>query len=193
MTNEMVYCHACGKQMHSSARMCPSCGAVPKGMSFNANATVNGLQDAVKVCFTKYATFSGRATRSEFWYFQLFLLLVNIALNIMSLVSPGFFMVISVLWGFGVMIPALAVAVRRLHDVGKSGWYVLLSFAGSVLMGIAFSMWVGAALSDSGGGGLGFFGFVMFMAGIGLFVWQIVLYCTRGTPGPNQYGEPASA
>ena len=72
--------------------------------------------ESVKTCFGKYATFSGRATRSEFWWFCL----LNFILCWIPLV--GF------IWGLVVLIPSIAVAVRRLHDLGKSGWFYLLGF-----------------------------------------------------------------
>jgi len=84
--------------------------------------------DAVKTCYKNYAKFKGRASRSEFWYFWLFnyaiyAILIIIALNI----SFKFF------WFLGVFflvnfIPFIAVAARRLHDVNKSGWFVLIEF-----------------------------------------------------------------
>jgi uncharacterized membrane protein YhaH (DUF805 family) len=86
------------------------------------------------VAFKKYADFSGRASRSEYWYFTLINLLVTILLLMMINLfqdSENLTMVfgaIYILYGFAVFIPSLAVAVRRLHDVGKSGWFILISF-----------------------------------------------------------------
>lgn len=77
--------------------------------------------EAVKTCFTKYADFNGRASRSEFWWWALFILLAGIVLT-------GFSLTLS--WAFSVatLVPYLAVASRRLHDTGRSGWYQLLGF-----------------------------------------------------------------
>lgn len=74
---------------------------------------------AIKTCFNKYATFTGRAGRSEFWWFVLFNLLATGAASIVgqrleSLVS------------LALLLPSLAVGARRLHDIGKSGWFQLL-------------------------------------------------------------------
>lgn len=87
-----------------------------------------GFVEAVKVCTTrKYATFSGRASRSEFWWFYLALALwygVLLAL-VYALGDPGivlFFLGLAVAF-----VPVLAVQVRRLHDTGKSGWLLLLA------------------------------------------------------------------
>lgn len=76
--------------------------------------------EAVQVCLRKYADFSGRARRSEYWWFALFNFGVTL---ILSLVSS----VLYVLAALALFLPALAVGVRRLHDTGRSGWYLLIS------------------------------------------------------------------
>ena len=77
--------------------------------------------EAIKSVFSKYATFSGRARRSEFWYFFLLNALVGIVLSLIPFLS-----FLSFIWSLGVFIPFLAVTVRRFHDIGKSGWYYLV-------------------------------------------------------------------
>jgi uncharacterized membrane protein YhaH (DUF805 family) len=84
--------------------------------------------EAIKSVFSKYATFSGRARRSEFWYFFLFNLLVSFVLNLIP-----HFTVVSGLWALAILIPSLAVMVRRLHDIGKSGWTYLYFLIPSLL------------------------------------------------------------
>jgi len=87
-----------------------------------------------KVVFENYANFSGRARRSEYWYFRLvnflimFLLLSLFGIfAAMDKVSIGFiFYGIVMLLALATIIPSLAVGVRRMHDVGKSGWYLLV-------------------------------------------------------------------
>ena len=78
---------------------------------------------AISTCLSNYATFSGRASRSEFWWFFLFQILVSIAA---SMVSEKFGSLIN-LW---LLLPALAVGARRLHDIGRSGWWQLLMISG---------------------------------------------------------------
>lgn len=68
----------------------------------------------------KYAVFEGRATRSEYWYFFLFNLVISIIIGLLDVPALGF------LYSLAVLIPSLAVGVRRLHDVGKSGWWLLI-------------------------------------------------------------------
>ncbi len=81
-------------------------------------------------CFKKYAQFSGRARRSEFWYFNLFhiLVLVGIFYIIITLNIPTYFIAILLFYfGFS-FIPNLSVTVRRLHDTNRSGWWYFISF-----------------------------------------------------------------
>src|SRR5665647_3616905 len=77
------------------------------------------IQKAVKTCFTKYAEFGGRAARPEFWWFALFQFVVMTVLGMVSSVLYG-------IAGLGLLLPALAVGSRRLHDVNKSAWLMLL-------------------------------------------------------------------
>ena len=74
----------------------------------------------------KYAVFSGRSRRAEYWYFALFNIIFSIALGIVSSVINDNENIISILYSFMILIPVLAVSVRRLHDIGKSGWMILL-------------------------------------------------------------------
>lgn len=80
--------------------------------------------EAVKSCLSQYATFRGRARRSEFWYFFLFTILVNIPAAAVDYATDttitGF--VVSIL----LFLPSFAVGARRLHDTGRSGWWQLL-------------------------------------------------------------------
>jgi uncharacterized membrane protein YhaH (DUF805 family) len=82
---------------------------------------------------SKYATFSGRARRKEYWFFILFYLLsylvaVVIDSVIVPTILPGIQGFLSLILAFGLMLPGFAVAARRLHDLGKSGWWQLLNF-----------------------------------------------------------------
>jgi uncharacterized membrane protein YhaH (DUF805 family) len=85
-----------------------------------------GFGEAIKSVFGKYATFNGRAVRSEYWYFALFSILANIAASIID--AAGGSGVVSGLLALGVFLPSLAVSVRRLHDIDRSGWFLLLLF-----------------------------------------------------------------
>ena len=92
---------------------------------------------SVSTCMRKYATFSGRATRSEFWWFYLFIFLVYCGVNIVNATSS-----LSIIVSLAFLIPTLAAGSRRLHDIGKSGWWQLVCFIpiiGLVLMIIWFA------------------------------------------------------
>ena len=82
-----------------------------------------GFIEAVKTCFMKYATFTGRARRSEYWWFVLFNGIVNTLLSVLSQ-SSELMVLVSVLWPLGVFLPGLAVCIRRLHDTGRSWKFV---------------------------------------------------------------------
>lgn len=113
------------------------------------------LREAVSRFFKKYATFSGRASRSEYWWWALVSGVVSIVLNIIMAVGgaagakmgadgtavpgPGYTigLVLAVIWFLAVIIPSLAVTVRRLHDANYSGWMyllVLIPFAGAIIL-----------------------------------------------------------
>lgn len=99
-----------------------------------------GFQDAVKAFFAGYATFSGRATRPEYWFAVLFLILSILGTAILDGVlfgsSPGV-TPISWLWQLATFLPSVAVTVRRLHDTDRSGWnylWVFLPIIGAILL-----------------------------------------------------------
>jgi uncharacterized membrane protein YhaH (DUF805 family) len=87
--------------------------------------------EAVKTCFTKYATFSGRARRSEYWYFTLFTILCQLILGIVGNIifgapENGGSNILQSLFSLAVLVPSLAVFWRRMHDIDKSGlWFFL--------------------------------------------------------------------
>lgn len=92
-----------------------------------------------KAALNKYADFTGRARRSEYWYFTLGNVIIMLLLYIPLIGSmatsggePGagslIFSGLVGIFALGIVIPSLAVAVRRLHDTGKSGWFYLISF-----------------------------------------------------------------
>ena len=78
--------------------------------------------EAIRTCLTKYADFNGRASRSEFWWFMLFCTLVSVALMYVSQNVGNIFSV-------AMALPILAAGARRLHDIGKSGWWQLFLLA----------------------------------------------------------------
>ncbi len=85
--------------------------------------------DAIKTCFQNYATFRGRAGRPEFWYFVLFILVVNLLFGFIDGIVFGdriYLGPFATIFDLATLLPLLAVGARRLHDIGKSGWWLLL-------------------------------------------------------------------
>ncbi len=134
--------------------------------------------DAVKTAFRKYATFSGRARRSEFWYWVLFNFLVGLVLGILASATGGMELdpvtgmptygptgILANIVSLALLIPTIAVTVRRLHDTDRSGfwWFiVLIPIVGPIIL--------------------------------------LVFAALAGTPGPNRFGpdpkgleQPAAA
>lgn len=88
-------------------------------------------QSVIRCVRDKYADFNGRAARPEFWWFALACLVVNVVFNLLRLELLG------MLVGLALLLPSLAVGARRLHDIGKSGWFQviwLIPFIGWAIM-----------------------------------------------------------
>ena len=81
-----------------------------------------GFTEAIESGFRRYATFSGRAPRSEFWYFQLFIVLITIVSGLVDELLVGYEL-LSLIFGLLTFLPAVSVTVRRLHDIGRTGWW----------------------------------------------------------------------
>ena len=136
--------------------------------------------EAIRSGFSNFVLFRGRATRSEFWWFYLFAVLVSVALNIIDtvlgwrigastqdivigdqvvpLVNYGYG-VLATIWGLVVLLPLLGLMIRRLHDTDRTGWWLLI---GILLSCLCF---VGTIL-------------------------LIVFWALPGTAGDNRYGPP---
>jgi uncharacterized membrane protein YhaH (DUF805 family) len=79
----------------------------------------------------QYADFEGRARRSEYWFFALFSTIISIAISYIGLTMNA--PVIGTIYSLAVLVPSIAVAIRRMHDVDKSGWYCLIPFYNIIL------------------------------------------------------------
>lgn len=77
--------------------------------------------ESIQTCFRKYASFEGRAARYEYWWFVLFLILTQVVAEMLSPTLAGIFVLAT-------LLPAIAAAARRLHDVDRSGWWQLIGF-----------------------------------------------------------------
>jgi len=97
----------------------------------------------IKNTYAKYATFSGRSTRSEFWFFVLFGLLGGVISAIIDTMILGYSVEvngpINLIFSVALILPSIAVTTRRLHDINKSGWWQLLWL--TVIGGIVVIVW----------------------------------------------------
>jgi uncharacterized membrane protein YhaH (DUF805 family) len=84
------------------------------------------FQQAVQTCFAKYTAFSGRAARSEYWYWQLFLIVAALIAGIPDFVFGLHGSPFESIYTIVTLVPSFAVGARRLHDTGRSGWWQLL-------------------------------------------------------------------
>ncbi len=109
-----------------------------------------GFRDAISICFRKYAVFNGRATRPEFWFWALFQFLLSVVVIIVCGIIAAIFptvgsvltIVAYIALIFGLLLPGLAVSVRRLHDQDRSGWWLLINLVpfGNIVLLIFFCL-----------------------------------------------------
>lgn len=87
-----------------------------------------GFGQAISSVLSNYVTFSGRAPRSEFWYWALFNLIVSVIASAVDMITGFGFL--SLIVSLGLLLPNISVGVRRLHDIGRTGWWFLIAFTG---------------------------------------------------------------
>lgn len=136
-------CRKCGELLDERTKFCPVCGAKqtqPEASTETAvlNPTHSheddcahegdvgsresvGFIEAFKLFFLRYADFNGRSRRSEYWFGCL-------SVSILGLVVNAVLGDLSWIWSLVILVPNLAICVRRLHDIGKSGWWYLINF-----------------------------------------------------------------
>jgi len=90
---------------------------------------------AVQVCLRKYVDFEGRASRPEFWWFALFQLIVMV---VAAMLGQTVYTIVAL----GLVLPSLGVGARRLHDIGKSGWFLLLHLLPIIGILVLIYFWV---------------------------------------------------
>jgi uncharacterized membrane protein YhaH (DUF805 family) len=84
------------------------------------------FSEAVRSGFDHYTDFDGRASRPAFWWWVLFGVLVAIAANILDAIIGT--VILSAIVGLGLLLPNLSVSIRRLHDIDRTGWWILIAF-----------------------------------------------------------------
>lgn len=98
------------------------------------------LQEAVRSVLTQYAGFTGRARRSEYWFWFLAVIIVSVVAQILDAIL-GTTPILAVVVMLALLLPGVAVGIRRLHDIGKSGWFLLIGlipFVGAILLIVWF-------------------------------------------------------
>lgn len=157
----------------------------------------------------RYAEFSGRSRRMEYWMWALFQVLVYFAVVILmmlfggaailsgdpnAMMSAGFGMVmiliLYILIALAFLIPSLAVSVRRLHDTDRSGWWILAPVAPYIVMIFAGAMLTASPDLAMIAGGLAL---VSMLAVLALSVTVFIFMVLEGTRGPNKYGPDPKA
>ena len=128
------------------------------------------FEAAIRSCLNQYLGFTGRACRSEFWYFVLFNLLLSLGSSLVdwllrAMIGVGF---LSLLVSLALLAPGIAVSIRRLHDVGRPGWWLLAMVPGLLLTFV-----------------LPLLGGLLVLGGAALLLF---FYVKPGTAGPNAYG-----
>ena len=143
-------------------------------------------------CIRNYVNFSGRARRTEFWYFILFsclLLIVAMALDVVCFNTPyGVFYLLVALFLF---LPQLAVSARRLHDTGRTSKWLLWNYLALLVWAVAALVLSGLSAFAGGRDASAWFLIVLCGGCVLFFIWEIVFlvwFCLPGTPGENRYG-----
>ena len=144
-----------------------------------------GIIEATKTCFRKYITTSGRASRSEYWWFILVIILVSLVAMVIDLVifgadPDGAGGPAGIVWSLGTFIPSITAAIRRLHDTGKPWYYILVP-----ILGVAIGMIFMFSLAGILGGIAGILGGLIMLAGFALQLWWLV---KPSDPGTNAFG-----
>jgi uncharacterized membrane protein YhaH (DUF805 family) len=161
------------------------------------NTNMTPVDWAKRPIIEKYADFSGRAPRAEYWWYFLALVVAFVVVSIVESIVGlkgmilGLYGPLTVLLWAATIVPGIAVGVRRLHDTGRSGWWILLPiipyFLAFVLGGAAM---MGAAAGGSSAGmmaGAGIAGIFLILGAICAII-LLVFMVLPGTPGENRYG-----
>ena len=143
----------------------------------------------------KYAVFSGRARRKEFWFFILFNVLASIILVVVDVLLGTFNQetgsgLLGTVYTLGVFIPSLAVTARRLHDTNRSGWWILMPLGVVLAVGIFAAVLIPVLAADGGTSMAStifaiFLGIIVLGSNIAFFVFLV----SDSTPGVNRFGN----
>ena len=172
------------------------------------------LVEATRTCLSKYASFSGRAARPEFWWFILVVVIGNfiaglldallfgppVAVETTRTITPDGAVIdeaqvaaygdgpLSIVFGLATFLPVLAAGWRRLHDVGRTGWWWFATTASSL-----FSLLVSGLLAQVAPALAGWLFILLIVGTLAVGVTVLVFLVSRGDPEPNRFGPPPAA
>ena len=198
----MSFCSKCGARLADGAELCSQCGTSQSasaqfdpysvGVNYvggNSSVYVDpnapiipNFIEAVSICFQKYVSFQGRASRSEYWYWTLFTFLLNAAVGILlgyiaaaSSAEESLdraFEAVQIVLALAFFLPSVSVFVRRLHDTNHSGW----------LWWLPFLIWLSTVST------VGSVSFAFSIALLVVCLYMLILMISRGDEEPNEYG-----
>ena len=146
------------------------------------------FQNAIKTCIKKkYANFSGRASKSEYWWFFLFCILAGVASQLLDVVVLGQsiwvnYGTINIIVNLILIIPILSAGARRLHDTNKSGWWQLLGLIGLAISYYQKDMLTKGLITSSY--------FILSFLALGTYILLIVWLASKGEKKKNRFGPP---
>jgi uncharacterized membrane protein YhaH (DUF805 family) len=151
------FCSECNAILTADAQFCSACGTAVAATTDDSagygyplqNKGRGGFRGVVNEGFGKYGDFTGRASRSQFWYWVLFVILGHVGVSI----AAGLYFfplapLLPLLWSLAVFVPNIAVCTRRLHDTNRTGWQQLWAFV--PLFGWIYLMYLCVQPSDVG-------------------------------------------
>ena len=185
-----MFCRFCGQELDDDSEFCPKCGRKQKEtITDRFEETVHDFTKQIQpkieeagrspkfsfrwalytVLKRKYSDFSGRACRSEYWWYILFVNLLYIGLSIVGgvltvftgMIGAYLMIAIFIIALVGLLVPSIAVTVRRMHDLNVSGWWLILFLVLSLIPLINNLLVIG----------------------------YIICFCLKGTTGTNKYGQ----
>ena len=182
----LVYCEICGKELQIDSAFCGNCGSAQSTPFTPAIKEMDrvGFREAISMAIRNYFVFKGRSTRAEYWWWLVFLILATIPLTIAGLILP----LLGQAFQLFTLIPSISLTARRLHDIGKSGWwqlwFTLFMFVIWIFFGVSIAIFF---ILD-----MGEWVFILplcisIIASIIGSIWWIVWMCRKSNPGPNKY------
>ena len=182
----MVFCAKCGDELQIDSAFCGKCGSA-QSKSISPEIADRGMVrfgEAISMAIRNYFVFKGRSTRAEYWWWILFLVLAAIPATIISFIIPF----LGEAFRLFTIIPSISLTTRRLHDIGKSGWwqlwFTLFMFVIWTSFGVSIAIYFILDMDE--------WVFILplcisIILSIIASIWWIVWMCRRSDPGPNRY------